>query len=327
MLEAIDKTRFRGRKVGVVTGGTSSERDISLMTGRGFAEALGDLGYQVEVYDVPEDLERLAGDCPAAVLLGLHGGAGENGVLQGFLEANGIPYTGSGVLGSALAMDKGRAKAVIQESGVPTPWGVMLSTDEELDIQEVFGSLDRAGVAFPVIAKPNAEGSSVGVTVCEHEDDLEEALDVLWSMDAHVLVEEFIDGPEYTVGFFDRECLGAIEVVPADGFYDFESKYESSKTRYEPVEDEDLLLRLESLGRDAYNAVGCRGVARVDFKARTEEDDTMLYALEVNTIPGMTPTSLVPKLAERRGVGFAEFTEYMLAAADCRTDWRSDDSR
>ncbi|MFP4597998.1 MAG: D-alanine--D-alanine ligase [Persicimonas sp.] len=326
MLEHIDKTRFRGQKVGVVTGGTSSEREISLTTGRGFARALQSLGYDTQVFDVPEDLDRLAEQRPAAVLLGLHGGAGENGVLQGFLEAMGVRYTGSGVLASALAMDKTRAKAVMHEAGVPTPRSVTLDGTGPLDFEAILAQLDDAGVDLPVVAKPNDEGSSVGVYLCREEPDFAEALEALWEREVQagstaILIEEFLDGPEYTVGFFDSECLGSIEVVPGEEFYDFKAKYESSETRYETIADGGLKSRLETLGRDAYNAVGCEGVARVDFKAKTTEGGLELYALEVNTIPGMTPTSLVPKLAEHHGISFEEFTELMLASASYRTDW------
>lgn len=327
MLEHIDKTRWRGRKVGVVTGGLSSEREISLKTGGGFAQALRDLGYDTEVFDVPEDLDRLAKERPAAVLLGLHGGAGENGVLQGYLEALGVPYSGSGVLASALAMDKARAKAVFRDVGVPTPRGLTLPGTGELAVEEMYANLESLEIDLPLVVKPNDEGSSVGVYVCHEETELLEALDALWDRDVSegtqtLLVEEFAGGPEYTVGFFDQLCLGAIEVVPGEGFYDFKAKYESTKTAYEPVQDEELNSRLESIGRAAYNALGCRGVARVDIKAKTADEASELFALEVNTIPGMTQTSLVPKLAKRCGISFEDFTEYMLGSASCDVQWR-----
>lgn len=326
MLEHIDKKRFEGRRVGVVTGGQSSERDISLKTGRGFAEALRELGYDTEVYDVPKDLDRLATERPAAVLLGLHGGAGENGVLQGYLETLGIPYTGSGVLASALAMDKGRCKAVFRDAGVDCPAGIRLAGHGELDFEAINARLDAEGLELPLVVKPNDEGSSVGVHLCTEETAFAEALDDLWGREVRegtqaILIEQFLDGPEYTVGFFDEVCLGSIEVTPNEAFYDFKAKYESSETRYEPVEDGALKSRLETIGRHAYNAVGCRGVARVDIKANRGANALELYALEVNTIPGMTATSLVPKLAQAHGISFAEFTELMLAAADCEMHW------
>ncbi|QDG54770.1 D-alanine--D-alanine ligase [Persicimonas caeni] len=321
-LTHVDKTRFRGQKVGVVTGGQSSEREISLKTGRGFAEALRALGYDTEVYDVPGDFARLAQEKPAAVILGLHGGAGENGVLQGYLEALGIPYTGSGVLASALAMDKGRAKAVLRDVDVPTPAGLRLAGHGELDFEAIEAELELEGLELPLVVKPNDEGSSVGVHLCREETELAEAIESLWNREVGegtqaILIEQFLDGAEYTVGFFDEICLGSIEVTPGEQFYDFKAKYESSETRYETVEEGGLKSRLESIGRDAYNALGCRGVARVDIKANRGPDELELYVLEVNTIPGMTATSLVPKLAGSHGISFEDFTEYMLASASC----------
>ena len=327
LLGHLDKTRFREQTVGVITGGASAERDISLETGRGFADALEALDYDVRVYDMPADLEQLHEDRPAAVILGLHGHAGENGVLQGHLEMLRIPYTGSGVLASALAMDKQRTKAVLEAADVRCPRGELIRDfDDDVDARAARGVREAAGLRLPIIVKPNDDGSSVGVTLCEDDETVARALveaaevgsDVASS---GVLMEEYLDGPEFTVGFFDHVCLGAIEVVPGEAFYDFKAKYESDQTRYEPVEDSALNSELESIGRDAYNAVGCRGVARVDLKSRHSEDGLELSVLEINTIPGMTATSLVPKLAARHGMAFEEFTEYMLASADCEMQW------
>lgn len=341
-LRGFDRGIRRSQKVGVVTGGRSSERAISLRTGEGFERALRDLGYQPRVYDIPRDLAKIAQERPDAVLLGIHGGAGENGVLQGFLEALRIAYTGSGVLASALAMDKGRAKAVLASERVATPAGIRLSGRGALDFEAINAELDLRGLQLPLVVKPNDEGSSVGVFICQEETEFAEALESLWGRpviegSASILVERYLDGPEYTVGFFDEVCLGAIEVTPEAGFYDYQAKYESDKTRYEPVLDEALKLRLEAIGREAYTALGCRGVARVDVKAHRRADapdqgdradhyheNFELYVLEVNTIPGMTATSLIPKLAAERGIGFEEFSELMLAKACCDFE-RSDE--
>jgi D-alanine-D-alanine ligase len=327
LLNHLDRQRYRDETVGVITGGASAERDISLKTGKGFAEALESLGYDVRVYDVPADLDALHRDTPAAVILGLHGHAGENGVLQGHLEMLRIPYTGSGVLASALAMDKQRTKAVLSSAGVRCPRGTFLKVEgTECDAASARELLERAELRLPVIVKPNDDGSSVGITLCEDDETVAKALvdaAAVGSEEASsgVVVEEYLDGPEFTVGFFDHVCLGAIEVIPGEAFYDFKAKYESNDTRYEAVEDADLNSALESIGRDAYNAVGCRGVARVDFKSRRTENGLELSVLELNTIPGMTATSLVPKLAARHGIAFEEFTEWMLASADCEMQW------
>ena len=322
MLEHIDRSRFRGKTVGVVYGGTSAERPVSLRTGRGLADALREAGYEVAEYDLPADLDRVVAERPAAVLIGLHGGAGENGTLQGFLNLLGVPYTGSGVGASALAIDKERSKALFRDAGVPTPRGVFLA-QAGLEADAAGRATEAAGLTLPLVVKPNDDGSSVGVAICRDGEAVAAAVAQISESGASqpsagALIEEYLAGPEYTVGFFDGQCLGAIEVRPGEDFYDFTAKYESDQTAYIPVEDAELASALERLGRAAYNALGCRGVARVDLKSRAADDPEDLYVLEVNTIPGMTATSLVPKLAARQGISFSAFAESMVAAA--RTD-------
>lgn len=313
MLEHIENTRFRGQKVGVVLGGDSNERDVSLNTGAAFVEALQTAGYEVVAYDVPGDLTRLVDDQPAAVILGLHGGRGENGAIQGFLEMAGIPYTGSGVLASAIAMDKTRAKAILEKRGIPVPAGVFVAA-KHFDASAPDNYL--RSVPLPCIAKVNDAGSSVGVYRCTNEAEFGAALTNLGAIltdapSSGVLFEELIDGPEYSVGFFDGEYLGCIEIQPAEGFYDYKAKYETNTTQYLPVEDAGLEDALQTLGHATYEALGCSGVARVDIIGQSDD----LRVLEVNTIPGMTATSLVPKMAARKGVDFKDFTELMLASA------------
>lgn len=316
LVPGLDPTTYRGRRVGVVLGGVSAERDISLKTGDAFVSALAELGYDVGRYDLPDDLSRLAEEDPAAVLIALHGGFGENGTLQGWLEMNDIPYTGSGVLASALALDKARAKAVFRSRGVPVaPDHYMAASN--YDASKLRNVVSDFGL--PVVVKLNSSGSSHGVFICRDAADVERAaVEIETDLEPDdpangVLVEAFVDGPEYSVGFFDGTFLGAIEIRPADGFYDFHAKYEANTTEYVPVEPSALRDRLEELGRRAYAAIGCRGVARVDLIGSDDE----LVALEVNTIPGMTATSLVPKMAARQGVPFGDFVELMLSAATC----------
>lgn len=324
---------FRGRKVGVVLGGDSDERDVSLRTGRALVEALKSLGYDVTVYDVPSDLGRLVADRPAAVLLGLHGGSGENGTMQGFLEALRIPYSGSGVLASALAMDKARAKAILRDADVPTPAHFTLQRsllDDAHALAAYFTRIHGASTpakdraVWPQVLKINDGGSSVGVFLANDEPEFEQAVQTLSRMHTgnaagDVLVEQYIDGDEFTVGIFGETALGAIQVVAANRFYDYEAKYQGAGTQYLDVAPGALHDRLVTLARRTYDALGCRGVARVDIMARNLVDrlsaDRDLYVLEVNTIPGMTETSLVPKMARSLGLSFADFTERMLDSA------------
>lgn len=323
MIEELNIQRFRSEPVGIATGGESLEREISLKTGAAFEKALVNRGYDVTVYDVPEDLEALAADRPAAVLLGIHGGLGEGGALQGFLESLNIPYTGSGVLASALAMDKHRTRRLCAAEGVPVADAVWCAGSQ---LHESPRLVERASeeVGFPVVAKLNDAGSSFGVHICEDARQLENALQQLAQhvgdgASSGVLIEQMVEGPEYTVGFFDQECLGVMEIRPAEGFYDVEAKYESEDTEYIVVDDPAICEPLVGWSRTVLDAVGCRGVARVDFKGAVAESGPVVM-LEVNTIPGMTATSLVPKMAADRGVEFDEFVEAMVAAAKTDAD-------
>lgn len=321
MIKLNDEHSYKGKKIGVALGGESSERAISLKTGRAFMTALQSLGYEVAEYDIATDLARLAAEAPAAVVLGVHGGIGENGVLQGFLEALKIPYTGSGPLASALAMDKARAKAVMADSGTPVAGGIRLAGGEVRSSADLSERLGAEGLSFPLVIKLNDGGSSVGVYICRDLTAAFQAVEALSAMldgaaSSGILVERYLSGAEYSVGFSDHEFLGAIQIVPQAEFYDFQAKYESTSTDYRFVEDIMLLDSLQRIGRLAYNALGCRGVARVDVKA---DEKGELFVLEVNTIPGMTETSLVPKLAARRGLNFAQFVEWMLESAGCET--------
>lgn len=318
MFDHLDMTRFRGKRVAIATGGTSVEREISLATGRAFEEALKGGDYDVTVYDVATDLGAIVADRPDVILLGIHGGLGESGALQGFLESLAIPYTGSGVLASALAMDKDRTKIMCATAEIPVAAGLSVRPDEFDDVPAVAARVE-AELDFPVVAKLNDSGSSFGVYLCADHDELVDALqrlsdDVGDSASAGVLVERYLAGPEYSVGFFDDICLGVMEITPDRQFYDFEAKYESGSTRYDVIDDSAIADPLTTWARGALEVLGCRGVARVDFKG-DPTDPSAVGMLEVNTIPGMTATSLVPKLAANKGVSFSQFVEAMLAAA------------
>lgn len=313
MLEHIDIARFRGSTVGVLLGGDSNERAVSLKTGEAFVAALEALDYDVRAYDLPAALPTLIDDRPKAVIVALHGGKGESGAVQGMLEMLEIPYTGSDPLASALALDKARTKALLQHRRIPVPEGVFVhAADFDRDAAQTY----RRAIPVPCVVKANDAGSSVGVYLCEDESGFEKAVfevaeHLTDSPSSGVLFEEWIAGPEYSVGLFDGVALGAIEIRPESGFYDFEAKYEKDTTTYIPVEDNALLERLQTLGLATYRALGCKGVARIDLIG----EDGELKVLEANTVPGMTSTSLVPKMAAALGMDFSEFTERMLASA------------
>lgn len=318
MLEYIDCTRFSGQSVGVVYGGRGSERAISLITGAALAGALRDAGHEVTEYDLPEDLAALVEDMPAAVLLGMHGD-GEDGTVQGLLELLRIPYTGSGVLTSALAMDKARAKDVMRAAGVPLAPGISLDPADLHD--EVFARKLKGPIApwHTYVLKPNDAGSSVGVHILTHEDDPAPALAKLRELissglASSVIAECFMSGPEFSVGFFDETCLGTLQITPAQGFYDFHAKYEAKTTAYASLEDAQLRERVERVALSAWRALGCRGVGRVDVMGKTRACE-QIVVLEINTIPGMTATSLVPKLALKHGIDFTRFADLMLCGA------------
>ncbi len=342
MFDAGDMDALAGESAGVVYGGVSDERQVSLETGRALARALRAYGLaDVTEYDVPEELDALVEDQPDRVLLALHGGAGEDGTLQGFLEVNGIPYSGSGVAASALAMDKWRSKAVFEQAGLSTPSGQMLRAET---VASWGGQTPRGGwsgwlaereLGPPTVVKPVDDGSSVGITMCQTPDDVQQCV-ASWVEDGErdqLLLEERLEGAEYTVGLFDGGSLGALEVEPSEAFYDYTAKYESSGTDYVPVESGPKLEALEEAGRRAYRALGCAGVARIDFIGRPAEATGKvpeLMVLEANTIPGMTETSLVPKLARRQGMEFPTFAAAMLANArlggELRRGMSSDDA-
>lgn len=318
MFEHIDESRFAGKPVGVIYGGTSMERSISLKTGRALAQALRQSGFDVHEYDLPEDLPRFVTAPPAAVLIGLHGGQGEDGTIQGFLETLQIPYTGSGVRASAFAMDKAAAKAVMARDGVRLARGLLL--DRGMLGERFAEVLADAGLGLPLVLKPNDSGSSVGVFLCRTPEALEEAREaslgaVLRGESGKILCEELIEGGEFSVGFFNDQCLGSIQIEPALEFYDFHAKYEANTTRYTFVEDPALGRALEQYARAAWRSLGCRGVGRVDVMGQLGPEGFVGAVLEVNTVPGMTATSIIPKLALRHGLSFERLASLMLSSA------------
>jgi len=271
-------------------------------------------GLDVVELDVGGDLSKLVDDLkrvePHVVFVALHGTFGEDGVIQGVLEYMDLPYTGSGVLASALAMDKVASKRLFSYHGIPVPRYTIFRKDG----WTLPGEVPLEELAYPLVVKPAAEGSTIGVSIVEGEDVLEDALREAYKYGDTVLVEEYIEGREITVGILGDEPLPVIEIIPETGFYDYRAKYTPGVTRYEvPAKiPMDASLMIQDMALLAHRALGCQDVSRVDF--RLAEDGTP-YVLEVNTIPGMTETSLLPKAAAAAGISFDELVLRILESA------------
>jgi len=330
-------------KVALLMGGRSAEREISLRTGRGIANALRNLGHEVLAIDAANgrllpagDEERGAGSAAEVrglptsvsagiasadvlgdadvVFLALHGGAGEDGTIQALLDLAGLPYTGSGLLASAPAMDKAMSKKVFEHEGIPTPRWQLVRAGEPLPV------VDAAVLGgWPIVVKPNREGSTVGLTIVSRDDDLPDAIDLAFEYGDEALIEEFIPGRELTVAVVGDEALPIVEIRPQGGHYDYESKYTAGKSEYFCPADlpEPLAARIRDYGVRAALALGCRGVSRADFRLSPQGE---AWCLEVNTIPGMTPLSLVPMAAKARGMSYDQLVARMLELA--LDDWR-----
>ncbi len=288
-------------RVAVLLGGTSSEREVSLDSGRNVLEALRARGVDAVAVDgIPALARALADGGIDRVFNILHGhnGGGEDGVVQGLLEAFGVPYTGSDVLGSALSMDKIRTKQVWQSLGLPTPRFVALRSHDE-----VHAAAD--GLGLPVVVKPANEGSSVGISRVTDASGLAEAVALAARYDGQLLMEQMVVGDELTVGILGEVALPSIRIVPRGQWYDYNAKYIAEDTQYlcaglEGEAEEEI----RALALAAFRAAGCRGWGRVDVMR--DRDSGRFYLLEVNTAPGMTSHSLVPKAAGQAGIGFEE---------------------
>jgi D-alanine-D-alanine ligase len=286
-------------RVAVLMGGASAERAISLLSGGAVLEALLARGVNAEAVDPSVDgaLERLARGEFDRVFNILHGRGGEDGVIQGYLDTLELPYTGSGVLGSALSMDKLRTKQIWQSAGLPTPAFAVLSDA---------GDLETAArhVGFPMMIKPVHEGSSIGMTKVASEEQLESAWRAADEFDRQVLAERWITGPEYTAGILGRDMLPLIRLETPREFYDYEAKYQADSTRYHcPCGlDADTESSLQALSMEAFDLLGASGWGRVDFIC---DDAGQPWLIEVNTVPGMTDHSLVPMAAKVAGVDMA----------------------
>lgn len=334
-------------KVAVLMGGTTSEREISLRTGRGMAQALRSLGHEVLAVDAANgrllpagEEERAAPDAAIAtrdsagtsdpgalvsaaairdaevVLIALHGGAGENGTLQALLDLAGKPYTGSGVMASALAMNKAMSKRVFLQAGVPTPAWLLVEAEGALATELLAGSIPPAvaAIGLPLVVKPNEEGSTVGLTIVRDWPATAAAFREAARHGHEILLEQYIEGRELTVAVVGDQALPIVEIRPKSGFYDYESKYTAGRSEYFCPADLPAAVtdRVQALGIAASRALDCRGVSRVDF--RLDAGDVP-WCLEVNTIPGMTATSLVPMAAKAAGMSYEQVVQRMIELA------------
>ena len=292
-------------RTAVLLGGSAGEREVSLNSGRAVLEALRANGIDAEPIDPKTDVLSQLNEFDRAFIV-LHGRGGEDGTIQGYLETIGMPYTGSGVLGSAIAMDKVRSKQIWLAQGIATPKFVTIVADSDDDAVNSCSALQ-----FPVVVKPVNEGSSLGMSKVESVDKLADAIDAAESFDNEILIEEWIKGTEYTVTILAGNALPVIRIETPNEFYDYNAKYHRDDTRYRcpcglsPQREQAI----QSLALKAFNAVAASGWGRVDIMC---DEQGQAYVIEVNTVPGMTDHSLVPKAAAAAGIDFAELVMRIL---------------
>lgn len=298
-----------GKHVAVLMGGWGEEREISLSTGQAIAKALEKNGHRVTRIDAGPGLERsLAEACPDVAFLALHGRMGEDGRVQGLLEVMGIPYTGSGVMASALAMNKPFAKKLFRMHNLATPTGYTCGRSTAREVLELHNDL-----GFPCVVKPARGGSSVGLVVVREPESLAPAVLQACKYGGEALIERFVPGKEVTVGVLGDEVLGACEISHQAEAFDFDTKYKSGARYHLPPRlSATRNENLAAMALAAYEALGCRGYARVDFLCGELANDVVL---EVNTLPGMTPHSLLPKIARHAGLSFETLVEAILSHA------------
>ena len=294
-------------------GGLSREREISLKTGKAILKALAEKGYPAVSVDVGDDIaEKLVKEKIECAFLALHGRFGEDGTIQGMLELMRIPYTGSGVLASALAMHKIMSKRFFLCEKTPTPRFEVFQREE---IKKDYAK--RTSLPLPVVVKPAREGSTIGVSIVQKDEELGPALKKAGEYDEEILVEEFMKGKDITVGILENIPLPVIEIVPKSGFYDYYSKYTKGETQYIlPARiPREKYLAAQEVSLRAFQQLGCSGVARADLMTDENEDP---FVIEVNTMPGMTETSLLPKAAHYAGIPITDLVERILLGASLK---------
>lgn len=302
-------------RVALLAGGKSGEREVSLASGEGAKAALMEAGFQVSVFDPAskEDLKELiAGEFDVAFLC-LHGKWGEDGTIQGLLEIIDLPYIGSGVWASALAIDKAKAKVFYERAGIQTPRSVTLTNASQMSAPEIVSELGEA-----CVVKPATEGSALGVFIVNGEEEIAEAIDKAFEIDKEVVVETFVSGIELTVAVLGTgeaaRALPVIQIVPKNEFYDYESKYAPGGSEHlcpAPI-SEEATAKVQEMAVSAHNVLECKGVSRSDI---IMGEDGECWILETNTIPGMTSTSLLPDAARAAGMSFAEMATLLIEDA------------
>jgi D-alanine-D-alanine ligase len=299
---------LKDKKIALLYGGYSSEREISIKSGKAVENVLKELNLDYKVFDPIERkkfIDELVKYNPNIVFIALHGKGGEDGTIQGVLDFLNYKYTGSPQKASVIAMDKILSKKLVKFHNIPTPnWYTIRNIEE----------LKNVDLNFPKVVKAPREGSSIGVYIVNNEKELREAVNNCFKYDDEILIEDFIKGREITIGILNGEPLDIIEIKVEKGFYDYKNKYFSDKTSYIcPAEIEpELYKKLQKTAVDIYNIIGCKGVARVDFIL---DENGIAYFLEINTIPGLTDHSLVPKMAKHKGISFKELIVKIIEGA------------
>jgi D-alanine-D-alanine ligase len=302
--------KFVWQKIGILCGGSSSEREISLKSAESVYSVLMDQGLNITKIDIDErrSVKQIQESNITLAFIAMHGKFGEDGVLQEVLENLEIPYTGSGIKASQLAMDKVASKKVFSEKGIKTP-------EYEIFVKNRNARLN--GINFPVVVKPSSQGSSVGLTILDYPLQLQNALEIAFQFDERAIVESYIEGREITVGIFNECPLPVIEIIPKRKFFDFEAKYVPGNTDYEIPADikPEYYKAAQEIAISAHKALNCRDFSRVDMIL---SKDGKIFVLEVNTIPGLTSTSLLPKSAKVAGIDFMQLCLKMLEMAISR---------
>ncbi|MFH1645766.1 MAG: D-alanine--D-alanine ligase [Candidatus Omnitrophota bacterium] len=302
-------------KIGVLCGGDSNERQISLSSGKAVYAALKEKGLDVIFIDLPnksqtKDIVLSSG--LSLAFIALHGGFGEDGTIQAMLDEIAVPYTGSGAQASSLAFDKWASKQIFKRNGFPTPCSRVVLKDDVVGVESLDFLCREFG--FPFVVKPVKEGSSIGMSLVRTESDLKKSIDEAFSYDKQVLIEKYIKGEDITVGVLGNMVLPIVHIKPRSEFYDYNAKYNDSLTKYVVPADisKEITSQAQELGLRVHNAIGCRGFSRVDMIL---DEHNNIFVLELNSIPGLTSSSLLPKAADAAGISFGELCVRMCELA------------